>query len=389
MAHALLSPSAASRWLTCTPSARLEAKEPNKTSTFADEGTLAHELGELLIKEKLGMILQKDYKKKLKEIELNDLFNEAMYTHCQDYAAFVIEEYNASKAVTPDAKIFLETKADLSELVPKGYGTIDIQIIADIRLKVVDLKYGKGVPVSAIENKQLMLYAWGAFKGVSEFYDIQEIEMIIYQPRLDSITRFIMPVADLLRWAEEVVRPKAIMATEGTGDLVAGEHCRFCKIRAKCRANYDLQMEITKHDFKDSFLLTPDEVADVVLRSNAFENWITAVKEYALDLAVKGEATWPGLKVVEGKSNRKYSDETAVVKLLTEKGKTEDELYTKKVIGITALQKLLGSSDFNTYVGPLLVKPAGQPTLVPEADKRPVYNAETATQHNFRDLTNE
>jgi hypothetical protein len=387
MSHAILSPSSASRWLTCTPSARLEQSEPDKGSVYAAEGTLAHSLGELLIKEKLGLILQKDYRKALKQIEEHELFNEAMYLHAQDYATFVIEEFNQSRAHTKDAQIILEERVNFSHLVPEGYGTTDVQIIADKRLKVIDLKYGKGVPVFAEKNKQLMLYALASLHEVSMIYDIEEVEMIIAQPRLDSISRYEIEADTLVHWGDTFVKPQAAKAFAGEGDLVAGDHCRFCKIRAKCKANYDLQMEITKHDFKDPFLLTPEETADVLLRATSFENWIKSVKEYALVSAVNDGAKWPGLKLVESRANRQYTNPDEIAKLLSEKGKKEDELYKKELIGLTAMQKLLGSSDFNTFVGPYLFKPTGKPALVAESDKRPELKSFETIKDDFKDVS--
>lgn len=388
-AHAYLGPSAASRWLTCTLSPSLEAKVPHKSSVYADEGTLGHSIIELLIRYKLSLILEKAFKQQLKEYEAHELFTESLYDYCEQSAVFVVEEYYASQVITKDAQIILEERVDLSHLVPECFGTVDVQIIADGRLKVIDHKLGKGVLVFADENKQAMLYALGCLRGVSFLYDIKEVEIIINQPRVDNISRWVISTTELLAWGENYVRPRAKLAFEGKGDLIAGDHCRFCKVRANCRANYELQLEITKYDFKDPLLLTPEEISDVLMRSKNVESWLEAVEIYALEKATAEGVRWPGFKLVEGKTNRVYSSEVEVVKTLTTKGMEEDKLYTKKLLGLTAMQKLLGTTDFNSLVGPWLVKPKGNPTLVPESDKREELKSIETVRDDFKDLTNE
>lgn len=369
--HALLSASTSSRWLVCTPSAVLESKLAEQSSDYADEGTLAHALAEIELKHKLKWINASDYAKELEVIYASQYFNESMQDYVDDYVSFVLESYAEAGN---GAQIFLETKLDLSHLVPEGFGHCDVNIINDEVLDVIDLKYGKGVAVDAEENKQMMLYGLGALNEFELSYNVKEVRMTIYQPRIDNFSCFTMSAKDLREWGNVVLKPTAELAFEGKGDFVPGDHCRFCKAKTTCKANANYQMEIAKYEFTEPSLLTEKEIADVLSRVDTFINWINAVDAYAIDKALKG-TKWPGFKLVEGRSNRKYSDETKVAEVLKKKGFNEDVIYIKKLAGLTEMQKRIGKPTFESIVTPLLIKPAGSPTLVPENDKRPEYNS--------------
>lgn len=383
MPHALLSPSSASRWLNCTPSARLEESFPDTTSEYAKEGTLAHTLGELLIRKELKLIGNIAFKKSLKPISDNALYNDAMFDHADNYATFVIERLNDARARTKDALIFLEVKLDMSEYVKDGFGTGDVIIIADHVLDIIDLKYGKGVPVSAVENKQMMLYALGALKEYDYLYDINTVRMTIYQPRLDSVSTWEMEVDKLYEWANTELKPKAVLAYEGKGDFVPGNHCQFCKVRATCRAHADMNLELAKYDFTEPALLKDQEITDILDRAKVFENWLTAVKDYALSEAVNNGKEWPDYKLVEGRSNRKYSDEILVAKALTDAGYAEDVIYQKKLLGITAMESEIGKKSFTDLLKDFIVKPPGKPALVSITDSRPAYHSANAAKQDF------
>lgn len=382
--HAILSPSSASRWLACPPSARLESRFPDTSGTAVKEGTLAHSLGELLIRYKSGEIKKAQYTKALAEIETDPLYEDVMFEHCDNYATYVIEQFNAAQVHTKDALLFIEQKLDLTKYIPEGFGTGDAGIIADTTLTCVDLKYGKGVAVSAVGNKQMKLYALGWLNKFESVYDITAVKMVIYQPRLDTVSEFEISVVELKQWAANELIPLAALAFEGKGDFAPGDHCRFCKARATCRANAEYNLEIAKYDFKEGNLLTDEEIADILNRADRFKKWVNGMEEYALTEAVNNGKVFPGFKLVEGRSNRAYGDESAVAtKLLTDVKLTEEEIYTKKIIGITALEKLLGKKAFEEYISPLVVKPAGKPTLVPESDKRPAINTLEAAKVDF------
>lgn len=382
-AHAVLSPSGASRWLSCTPSARLEEQFPDSAGTAALEGTLAHSLGELLIKFKSKIVTRTEYARALAKIHADGLYEHAMFEHVEGYAVFVLEALSKSRSHTKDALLFLEQKLDLTEYVPEGFGTGDVIIIADKVLKIIDLKYGKGVPVSAVGNSQMRLYALGALRQFSMLYDIQEVEMTIYQPRLDSVTTDQMTTVDLFNWANDFLIPRASLAFAGEGEFAPGEHCRFCKAKAVCRANAEYNLELAKHDFKPSNLLTDAEISEIMDRADRFTKWISAVEEHALNEAVNNGKKWPGYKLVEGRSNRAFTNEEKVAETLLAEGFKEDQLYTKKLIGITAVEKEVGKDEFKKLLEPYVVKPPGKPTLVPDTDKRPEYHSADAAAKDF------
>lgn len=387
MKHAMLSASGAFRWLICSPSAKLESdlKEQygDQSSVYAEEGTTAHLLSETMIKHKLGKIKDNVYKSELRKIEKDEHFNESMYDYCDEYSTYVVEKFNAAGK---GAMIFLEQRLDMTDYIPEGFGTTDVVIICDHVLEIIDLKYGKGVPVSAEENKQMMVYALGAIKSFDWLYEMEKIKMTIYQPRLDNISTFEIEVDNLLRWGTEELIPKAELAFEGEGEFVAGKHCQFCKAKASCRAHMEYHMSLAKYDFKKSPLMSPEEISDVLTRGPLFKNWITAVEEHALIEALNNKTKYPGFKLVEGRSNRKYLDEQKVIKVLTTKGKMKRaDIVKEKVLGITELTKLIGKLQFDNLLSSLLIKPPGAPTLVVETDKRPEYNSSEAAKLDFND----
>lgn len=376
MAHALLSPSSASRWLACTPSARLETKFKDKTSSYAEEGTTAHALAEAIIKYEHGLIKKREYNKLRKEVEATEWYNEEMEDCCQAYADHITE-------ITPEgATLIVEERLDMTNYVKGGFGTADAIILHDGTLYFRDLKYGKGVPVYAENNPQLKLYALGALNDFGYIFDVNRVNVGIFQPRLDNISVYEYSVEELTEWAETELKLKADLAYAGKGEYVAGSHCMFCKAKATCRAFSEYNLSIAQEQFDDPALLTDEEVVEILEKKPIFEKWIKAVAEYALEEAIAGKK-WPGMKVVEGRSNRIYRDEDLVIAKLQEDGWGE-KIYTEpKLLGITALNKLIGKEKFSTLVEPLLDKPEGKPTLVPESDKRPEFrSAET----DFKDI---
>jgi hypothetical protein len=383
MSHAILSPSGASRWFACTPSARFEEKFPDKTSSFAQEGTVAHSLGELLIRQKLNWIDKKTFKSEFADFEANEYFNEEMLEHCNDYADFVCEKFAEAQERTPDAKLYLEQRLDMTDYVPEGFGTGDAVIVADAMMETIDLKYGKGVAVNVHENKQQMLYALGALKDFDIQYDIQEIRMSVYQPRINNIASFIINKDELLAWAETELKTKAELAFEGKGEYVPGDHCQFCRGRAVCKALAEKNLELAAYEFNDPNMLDDTEIADVLSRAKQFTNWIGAVEEYAFDQALNFGKKWPGYKLVEGRSNRKYSDPDAVANALIAAKFSQESIFTKKLLALTNLEKEIGKQSFNELVVPFIIKPAGKPTLAPITDKRPEFTGVESAISDF------
>lgn len=388
--HAVLSASGAARWLACTPSARLEENLPDTTSAAAAEGTLAHSIGELLIKRDTGKMSATGYAFAVTPLINDPLYTPAMMGHLQDYAAFVIERYTAAQALTADAVLEQEIEADYSRYVPEGKGTLDNSIIADGTLEIIDLKFGKGVEISAIDNPQMKLYALGALEKYDWLYTIDRVKMTIYQPRIDNFSTWIITVKELREWAETELREKADLAFKGEGDFIPGKHCHFCKVRATCRANAAYQMGIARADFLEPVLLDAADVSDILLRAASFKNWIKAVEDYALNAAITNGTKWPGLKLVEGRSNRIYKDAESVADILILDGWKDADIYKKELLGITAMQGLLGKKEMESKIGQFIIKPAGKPTLVAADDKRQELNSTAAALADFAaDLDND
>ena len=373
MAHAILSASGASRWMACTPSARLEQQFENKTSEYAAEGTLAHELGELKLKKVLEGLSSRSFNSKLKKIQENKLYTADMPDYVDVYVDTCLERYSEARAKTPDALFKIEQRLDFSEWVPEGFGTGDFVIIADGTMEVCDLKYGKGVPVSADNNKQMMLYALGAISEFGFLYDIEKVRMTIIQPRLDNISTFEVTVEDLLKWAEEFVKPKAELAIKGEGEFFAGDHCRFCRAKAVCRARADKNLELAKYDFQEPPTMDNNDIAYVLSKVDELVSWASDVKGYALESALKGEE-FDGFKIVEGRSNRKWSSEEDVAKTLIAEGFQESMIYTRKLDGISKIEAAIGKKEVKRLLSGYIIKPVGKPTLVPITDKREPYN---------------
>ena len=373
--HASLSASGASRWLACPPSVRLSEQYEEATSVFAKEGTFMHELSELYLSYELKQMTKAQLNKKLKQMKQNEFYNSEIEQAVQTYVDVVTEKMNEARATSKDPLILIEEKVDFSTWVPDAFGTGDVILIYGNRLEVIDLKGGKGVKVAAVENPQMRLYALGALNNFGVLYDIESVLMTIVQPRLDNISTDEMQVEELLEWAEEVVKPKAELAFKGEGDFLAGEHCRFCKVKATCRARAEENLKLACMDFQKPPLLTDDEVVEVLTSIDQLLSWAKDVQEYAFTMAMNENKQWTGMKLVEGRGSRKYSDENAVVEALTAAGYDGDVIYKKSLNTITTLEKELGKKAFQELLGPLITKAPGKVKLVPEEDKRPEIKA--------------
>lgn len=362
--HAKLSASSSTRWLACPPSAMLNAEIPNVTTEYAKEGTCAHELAEFKVNKLLGI-------ETADPTENLDYFDQEMSDCTDDYAQYIAEQI--SKYIDP--VVMVEQRLDFSKYVPNGFGTGDCIIVADEILTVIDYKHGKGVAVSAENNSQMMLYALGALELFDSLYDISEIKMVIFQPRLSNISEFPMTVDDLLEWAENMLKPTAELAAKGEGEFCAGEHCRFCKIKATCRKRAEYNLMLAQYDFAPYATLEDTEIEAILEKADALAAWASDVKGYALNQALSGKQ-WTGYKIVEGRSTRKYTDEKAVAEAV--KTYSKNPYGEPEVLGITAMTKLLGGKKkFDEVLGSLTYKPQGKPTLVPVSDKRKAWNPAT------------
>ncbi len=377
--HAKCSASKAERWMHCPGSIALEDQcRPEKLSEYAAEGTLAHELAELkvrafLIDENDPLHLEpEEYEGIHADIRRRPLYSGEM----EEATDFYVERIQEAMNVTDDPEVLVEQAFRLDSWVPDGFGTSDAVILTDNTIEVFDLKYGAGVKVEAQGNPQLRLYGLGAAALFGDLYDIELVRMTIIQPRLDHVSSEIVPLADLLRWAETEVAPKAKAAMDGTGEIEAGDWCRWCPAKEVCRVRAEKQLELARRDFafEEPPLLSDEEIGEVLQRAAGLAKWAKEVEEYALQEAKNGHK-FAGWKLVEGRSVRKYTDDLKVAQALMDAGYDEAMLYERKLYGITAMEKLVGKKHLTEVLGDLIHKPPGKPVLVPESDKRREINS--------------
>jgi hypothetical protein len=379
--HAKLSASGSEKWMTCTPSAKMEEPFPDESSSFAAEGTFAHAVFEQELNHFLGRPTED-----LDPADVEQYDSPALRDHVMDAVRAVIERIKEAYTQCEDPKILVEQRLDFSPWVPEGFGTGDVVIVTDKWIEVMDLKYGKGIVVEAEDNSQFRLYALGAYNEFNHLYDIKRVRMTVLQPRLNNYGSQEITLQELLDWGNKEVKPKAKLAWAGEGEMVAGDHCTkcFCRARYQCPQRAKQAYELANQDFAlvEPELLTIEQIAAVLPKADQLIDWLNDVKAYALKQAEKGE-TVPGYKLVEGRSTRRYSKEEDVVSRLLAAGVDEALIYEKSLLGITAMEKLLGKKKFASLLEEVIVKPAGKPTLVPEKDKRPVLTAAASANADF------
>lgn len=371
--HALLSASSSKQWLICPPSARLADGYENKSSVFAEEGTLGHELGAMhIIAGTSNTSLESEYKK----LKAHPLYTESLDEHAQAYAAFVLETYVAEKDSFPKAALIVEEKIDFSPWVPEGFGSCDAAIIGETTLHVIDLKMGKGVEVYADNNPQLMLYALG-FIHTRNLYNrgITEVKLSIFQPRIGNYSDWSISYDELMLWAEMTLQPTAELAFNGSGEAKAGEHCRFCNALGSCKTVAEYHLDLAKAEFEDVPKLTPEELGDILAKLETLESWSKAVKSHALDTMLSGKDV-PGYKAVAGVTRRSIPKESEeeVFSTLDLYGYSEHDYIKRSLVGLGELEKLVGKKMLPTILGDLIVRPEPQPTIAKATDKRPPYD---------------
>ena len=374
-AHARLNASSSHRWMMCPPSVKLSEQFEDKPSPYAEEGTFLHELCELKLHRYLGDMTSDLIEQQYAEHRDNDFYSDEAESVTDEYVAFCIETIEAVRSSCPDPLIMVEHRLDYSEYVPEGYGTGDLVIVADGVIEVIDFKGGRGVRVEAQRNSQLMLYGLGALLEFDPLYDIRSVRMTIVQPRLSNTSTYEIAADDLIRWAETEVRPKALLAYEGKGEFCAGEWCRFCKARYTCRKRSEYHMRLAERDFRQPDLLSDEEIADILPVAESLHSWVQDLLSYATQEAVGGKS-WPGYKLVAGRSVRRYTSEAEVIKAATEAGYTD--IYKTTLLGVGDLEKRMGRKRFGEVLGKFIIKPTGAPTLVPESDPRKPYSDATS-----------
>lgn len=393
--HALLSASSASRWLRCTAAPRFEEQFPEKTSEYAEEGRLAHAICELkVIKKFTTQLTPRTY-----TTRLNKLKKDPLYTDEMDKTSDLYVEHLVEKAMTYNStpSVAVEVQVDFAEYVPEGFGTCDCIMIGGDTLNITDYKHGKGVPVSAEGNAQMRLYALGALKRYAPIYGnaIKNVCMTIDQPRIqDEPSTETITVEELRAWGESI-KPIAAKAYMGLGDFCPGEHCRFCRGKAQCKARADINTAL--EEFKDCVpekgekpplfgqgTLTDEEIGDLLVRGKELVTWYKDLEEYALNALLNG-GTIPGWKAVAGRSNRTFTDQDAAIAAVIAAGYDEALVYERKPKTLTELEKLMGKAEFIAKLGAYVVKPLGKPTLAPMTDKREPYNPAAA---DFAEVAN-
>lgn len=373
--HSVLGASAADRWMNCTPSAQLTAGMEDETTTLAAEGTAAHALCEWKVRKALKM--------RAGRRPTSDYWTDEMEEFTDNYRDYIMDLVGQAKQHCKDPVTLIEQHLDFSCYVPDGFGTGDFLLVADKELNVVDFKYGRGVAVYADHNPQMMLYALGALNLFDCLYDIEQVTMTIFQPRLSSISTWTISTAELYQWAEDVLKPKAELAAKGEGEFVSGSWCRFCKARNTCRARAESFLELARMEFQPPALLSDEEVAEVMEKADELSKWASEVMAYAQAEAIENGKHWNGYKLVEGRSVRKFSDEAKVEAAAKEAGYTD--IYNKSLITLTAFEKLMGKEAFAEILGQYVTKPAGKLTLVPVSDKRPEVTVNTVNDEFMED----
>jgi len=383
-AHAVLSASSSSRWMNCTPSARMAEGKPSSSSIHSEQGTLAHEMSEAHIRLHLGIITKKEFNGAIRELKSrmyngSQLYDPEFEYPVEDYVNFVKEQIAEARASNEDALLLVEEKFDLREYIPEGFGTGDFTAVADGVLYITDLKFGKGVRVSAIDNPQLKVYGLGGLDAFGMLYDIHTVRLTIVQPRLDAISTWDIDADELLEWGENELRTKADIAFKGEGEHVTGPWCKFCKAKMECPAQREEAMFMAEEDFKPQEHYDEDKEAlvEVFLASATIRNYLDSVEEHIKETALKGEK-WPGLKLVEGRGRRSITDPAEAMKALKADGVSEnlykETITTTKLLPLGKLRKHLGKDRVKEVLGHLIKKSTGKPTIVEESDSRPEIN---------------
>ena len=379
MAHALLGPSSAARWIACPPSVKLCEQFEDVESEYAKEGSLAHEIAELKVRKLIDPgLTSRKFTVAMKKLKEKELYQEEMQGYTDEYVEF-IQEQMYSYSTTPHTAV--EQKVDFSQYVPGGFGTADCILISNDTLHIIDFKYGKGVPVSVENNKQLLLYALGAYLAYEMIFPIAHIKMSIVQPRLANIDTWECSLDYLLEFAK-IAQEKATMALKGEGDFNCGEHCKFCKAKAICKERANINLELAKYEFKTADLLTLEEIGEILQKAQDLNNWVKELEKYALAESLKGNNV-PGWKAVNGRGSRSFKDTDEAIKVLTDNGIAEELLFERKYLTLAQMEKTVGKKEFNSLVGDLIVMNVGKPTLVDASDKREAITNKIKAEDEF------
>ena len=390
--HALFSASGALRWLNCPGSILLEKDLPDTTSDAAEEGTLAHELAELKVR---NYFYPQDISKRkltfsIKKMKENELWDDEMLIHTDTYIDY-IRDVSIKLPSTP--YVIVEKRVDYGSYMPEGYqndgfGTADCIMIQGNILHVIDFKYGKSPDgrVFAENNPQMLLYALGAYKAYKVLYQIEEIHLSIVQPRLpDGISAWVCTLDELLKFGE-YSRERAALAVSGNADYSPGvKTCKYCRARAVCRARSDYNVKQAFAIGEMPPLITNEEVGKRLFAMQDVVKYQKDLKDYALKECLAGKEV-PGWKAVEGKGKRDWTNQDDAFSKLTKSGVVAEEILWEKVpLTLAQVEKTVGKKDFNDAVGEFVKWVAGAPALAEESDKREAITNKVTAKEAFKE----
>ena len=373
--HARFSPSAAGRRLNCPPSLVLEEQFRDEESEYAAEGSDGHALAEHLIKKHLKLRSKRP---------VSAYYTDELLEAVDEYVSYVIGEIEEARRICKDPVFSVEQRLDASDYVDECFGTADMVIVTDKVAHIIDLKLGKGVPVYAEENPQLMIYGLGILGMAELLYDVETVRLTIFQPRINNSSTWDISPNALKIWGEEVLKPRGAMALMGAGEFQAGSWCRFCKARNQCRARAEEFLALAKMEFRQPAILSDDEIAEVLKISDELASWVSDVYAFAQNQAIVHGKKWPGFKLVEGRSNRRYTSEEEVAEVASANGYTD--IFKRSLVAVTEMERIMGKQEFNRILGHLVYKPQGKITLAPDSDKREAVNKPTAAAE-FEEVT--
>ncbi|MGL5113609.1 MAG: DUF2800 domain-containing protein [Flavobacterium sp.] len=317
--HSSLGASSAYRWMECPASVRFLAENPikNRDSAFADEGTAAHELSEMILNSVLGKSTNPywDFNELLGK-KLGPKRDIEVTKEMMENVMIYIDEIAEEESTSDYKEVFIESKIDLSFIHPEMFGTNDAIIVRPYdKITVYDLKYGAGVPVEVENNAQMMYYALGAAHKFKN--DFKEVEMVVVQPRCEHpdgpVRRTTISMAELLAFGEEL--KKAVVRTlDPDAEFKSGKHCRFCNAKPICPKLREDNFAIAKADFANDKVLLPapnmlteDELVKVLEAASTISDWAKSIAEYAHERALRGDRI-PGYKLVQKKGHRKWKN---------------------------------------------------------------------------------
>ena len=384
--HAILSPSASGRWIACPAVIRMtrDHAPEQQDSVYAEEGTLFHTLCEVTASYRLlgGSIDHYD-------IGMLDWALNALEDWHDDQLRYVeewIEFLQECLAEEEGAVLHLEVVVDTG--IPGCWGTADAIIVYPSgRIRVIDIKYGAGVKVSAIKNSQARLYGVGALETLIEDpLTIHEITNTIWQPRMNNVSDETLTRHELLQWRADIM-PTAKLALGEDAPFGPGEEtCRWCPVAGECAPRMKHMLAI---DFGDPDIMTADEMAEAYSRTSELKRWITDIEDAALKRAYEESGAVPGYKVVLSGGRRQIKDEQKAIERLVAEGYDRSLVERKSIQTLGHLDKLVGSDEeLQQVLGDLLVKSEGRLSLAKESDPRPPADALHSAETDFAGIEN-